>query len=147
MAHRQRVGLRVQIGAALELARVLLGVERLAEGIDGLVEVRRGHVGAEGVDRPYGEGMRLAGRDEAARGAVTIARLAAILLEDDTAEGKAGSDIVTKDRALLEVLVGLLDLRVGDQFFEELRRARQRTPVMNSPRRLSSMCARVSTHF
>ena len=51
MAHRQRVGLRVQVGAPVELARLLLGVQRLADRVDGLVEVRRCEVGAEGVAR------------------------------------------------------------------------------------------------
>lgn len=41
MAHGERVGLGMQVGAALELARLLLGVERLAECVRDLVEVSR----------------------------------------------------------------------------------------------------------
>ena len=81
MAHRQRVGLRVQIGSTVELARFLLGVQRLADRVDGLVEVRRREVGAEGVDGAQREGMGLTSGDEAARGATGIGGLAPVLLE------------------------------------------------------------------
>ena len=56
----------MQIGAPVELARLLLGVQRLADGVDGLVEVRRREVGAEGIHRAQREGMGLTGGDEAA---------------------------------------------------------------------------------
>ena len=78
----------MQIGAPLELARLLLGVQRLTHGVDGLVEVRRGKVGPESVHRAQGEGMRFASGDETTRRAVGVGRLAAVLLERDAAKGE-----------------------------------------------------------
>ena len=83
MAHRQRVALGVQIGAPIELARLLLGVQGLTQRIDRFVEVGRREVGTEGVNRAQREGVRLALGNEVARlgsaGTIEIARLAEVL--------------------------------------------------------------------
>ena len=67
--------------------------------------------------------MSLARGDELAHRAVDVARLAAILLEGDAAEGEAGAHVVDQDRPLLPVGISLLDRLVGGERPEELRRA------------------------
>lgn len=93
VTHGQRVALGVQVGATVELARSLLGVQRLAQRVDRLVEVGRGEVGAEGIDRAERKGMGFARSNEAAGTQIPIGLqvggLAPVFLEGDPGVGEA----------------------------------------------------------
>ena len=110
----------MQVGAPVELARLLLGVQRPAEGVGGLVEVRRREIGGEGVHRAEREAVAFARGDEAAGVAVGVHRLAAVLLEGDAGEGEARTHVAAQGRTVLPALVGLLHLGVRGERVEEL---------------------------
>ena len=66
MAQRQRVGLRVQISAPIEFARLLLRIQRQCHRVSRLVEVGRRVVSGEGVHRAQREGVSLVLLDKTA---------------------------------------------------------------------------------
>ena len=122
VAHRQWVALRVQIRAALKLARGLLGVQGLTQGVYRFVEIRRCEVGAKGVHRAHRKTMRLAVGNELAHRAVCRTGLPTVFLEGDATVGEAGAHILSQPGPFLETGVGLHHIGVAGQRFEERRR-------------------------
>lgn len=120
MAHRQRIGLGVDVGTALEFARLLLGVQRLAQRIRRLIEVSGREVGGEGIHRAEREGVPLAGGDEAMHVVFAVAGFARVFLEGDAGKSEARAQIGTQGQTILPTVVGSLDAVVTGQRVEEL---------------------------
>ena len=119
MTHGQRVALRVQVRTATKVTRLLLGVERLAQSVDRLVEVRRREVRGKRIQRALRERLTLAGFNETAQITRHVSRLAQVLFKGHTSKGETRALVRAQHGALLGELISTDHIGVAGERIEE----------------------------
>ena len=112
----------MEIGATLKLAGFLFGINLLAQGVDGLIKIRRGKIGGERLGGAKGKSVAFAIFDKTPYHTLWISGLASILFKGDATKDKPLAHVGPKSLTHLPPLISGFNLGVSGQGIKKFRR-------------------------